>query len=296
MTNKQKIEFGKIYNKFNAQIERYALKFFYQTLKKQSKGLKEVIDTYPIESVPFRLDGIIENKTFEDAFDEFYGKVGKTFLAFYEKYQDFHKKKDRDLSGATEALSIAFRDAAKIAELAKVSKSPEVGGKVTKITTYTRKLIVETIQKGIEDNKTKPQIAREIASKTSGQIAKQRALTIARTETTFIASKAAEININQSPFKMQKEWIPVSDNRTRPDHLSMMGHKPIGKDELFNVGGVQMKYPGDPSGGAANCCNCRCAIFYSPIIEEGNTVSQNSSVGSLISNAVIADLLSELLT
>ncbi|WP_256432989.1 hypothetical protein [Spirosoma foliorum] len=30
---------------------------------------------------------------------------------------------------------------------------------------------------------------------------------------------------------------------------------------------MPMKYPGDPNGGAAQCCNCRCAIAYVPARE-----------------------------
>lgn len=294
MTQKDKIAFSKIYSKFNARVERYALTFFYKTLKKQVQGLSQLIDTYPIEVVPSRLGDVILEETFRNDFAEFYQKVGEKFLKFYAAQFALSVKKDKDpLSTAVAGINVAFRDAAKIAELAKVAQSLEVADKVTKITEHTRKLIKETIERGIADNKTKPDIAKEIASKTSGAIAKKRALVIARTETTYISSKAAEINVMDSPFELEKTWIAVSDMRTRQDHLEMIGKKPVKKDEFFSVGGVQMRYPGDPAGGAAQVCNCRCAILYAPIAEQSSTTAQTSR-NSLLSSTVISQLLNEL--
>ena len=294
MTQKDKIAFSKIYSKFNARVERYALTFFFKTLKKQVQGLSKLIDTYPIEVVPSRLNDVISEETFRNDFAEFYQKVGEKFIKFYAAQFQLSVKKDKDpLSTAVAGINIGFRDAAKIAELAKVAQSLEVADKVTKITEHTRKLIKETIERGIADNKTKPDIAKEIASKTSGAIAKKRALVIARTETTYISSKAAEINVMDSPFKLEKTWIAVSDMRTRPDHLDMIGKKAIPKDEFFSVGGVAMRYPGDPAGGAAQVCNCRCAILYAPIAEQSSTTTQTIG-NSLLSSTIISQLLNEL--
>ncbi len=293
MTQKDKIAFAKVYSKFNARIERYALSFFYKTLKKQVVGLKELIDTYPIEVVPFYLNSIVKEETFKVALDEFYQKAGKAFLKFHASQFALTIKKDKDpTQQAIDNINLAFRDAEKIAELAKIAQTSEIADRVTKVTGYTQKLIKDTIERGISENKTKPQIAKEINLRTGGVIAKKRALVIARTETTFISSKAAEINIQDSPFKIQKTWIPVKDMRTRPDHLEMLSKKPIGKDELFNVGGVQMKYPGDPSGGAANVCNCRCAIFYAPVPNQETPLSQVG--GGVLSDLLIGQILGEL--
>jgi len=293
MTQKDKIAFAKVYSKFNARIERYALSFFYKTLKKQVIGLKELINTYPIEVIPTYLSSIIKEETFKTDLDEFYQKAGKAFLKFHASQFALTIKKDKDpVSVAISGINLAFRDAEKIAELAKIAQTAEIADRVTKITEYTRKIIKETIEQGIADNKTKPVIAKEIASKTSGTIAKKRALLIARTETTFISSKAAEINVQDSPFKLQKTWIPVKDMRTRPDHLDMLSKKPIPKNELFNVGGVQMKYPGDPAGGASNCCNCRCGILYAPIPNQETPTEQIGR--GILSDLVIGQILSEL--
>jgi len=80
--------------------------------------------------------------------------------------------------------------------------------------------------------------------------------------------------------------------RTRPDHLGMLSKKPIPKNDLFNVGGVLMKYPGDPAGGAANVCNCRCAIVYTPTPNQEN-ISQTAG-SNIISNILIGQILGDL--
>lgn len=292
MTKKDKIAYGKLYSKFNARIERYALAFFIKVLKEQSASIRGLLNEYPLEYLLANLNTLIQESVFQNEFDKFYQEIGEKFLKFHSI--DLSIKKDKDpLQGVTNAINISFRNAEKIAELAKISQSAEVGQKVSKITEHTQKLIRETIEQGIADNKTKPQIAKEIQSKTGGAIAKKRALVIARTETTFISSKAAEINIQDSPFKMLKTWIPVNDIlRTRPDHLAMFSHETIPKDEMFNVGGVSMKYPGDFAGGAANCVNCRCGIVYTPVKPDNPLI--DSSTGSLLSNLVIGQILSEL--
>ncbi len=293
MTQKDKIAYSKIYSKFNAGVERYAYTFFVKTLRKYNAILKPIIDQYPLEYLLANLDSIITTKVFQDAFNEVYPKIGNTFLKFHAK--EFSIKKDKDpLKTTVEGINIAFRDAEKIAELAKLSTLPEVADKVTKITNYTKQIIRDTIEQGIALNKPKRDIARMIYDKTGGTIAKNRALVIARTETTYINSKAAEINIQDSPFKMEKTWIPVRDMRTREDHIAMFSHKAVPKEGYFNVGGSQMKYPGDYNGGAAQVVNCRCAIVYTPIKEDVEQQNELPQSGSLLSTAFISQLLNEL--
>ena len=56
------------------------------------------------------------------------------------------------------------------------------------------------------------------------------------------------------------EWLATVDERTRPDHVGAHGQV-IRRGETFDVGGRQMRYPGDPAGGAHQTVNCRCTIL-----------------------------------
>jgi len=91
---------------------------------------------------------------------------------------------------------------------------------------------------------------------------KWQAMRIARTETSFAMNKAKELAADTSGVKFNKEWIGKNDGRERPSHIALNGTT-IDQDEMFNVGGVMMKFPGDRENGTAEeCINCRCTFGY----------------------------------
>lgn len=93
-----------------------------------------------------------------------------------------------------------------------------------------------------------------------------RAETIARTETSAAASWASKTSIErmsqESGIILKKEWVPISDDRTRDDHAEMADHPAIAMDAQFDVGGESLDRPADPSGSPANVINCRCVLVY----------------------------------
>ena len=93
-----------------------------------------------------------------------------------------------------------------------------------------------------------------------------RADTIARTEThaamMFASEEGAAKLGRDNGITLLKSWLPVLDERTRVNHAAMASHAPIAMDADFLVGGVPMKRPGDPRGGAANCISCRCVLTF----------------------------------
>ena len=109
-------------------------------------------------------------------------------------------------------------------------------------------------------------IAKAIANKIGGNNAKSRAMTIARTETHKAANVSqftrAEMAATDSGLDVQIEWISTNDGRVRDSHRNVNGGKTIAMGESFNINGTKMKYPSDPSGGAANVINCRCVLGY----------------------------------
>ena len=93
-----------------------------------------------------------------------------------------------------------------------------------------------------------------------------RARTVARTEVhaaMMFASEEGTAKLSRDEgIAILKAWLPVHDERTRVNHSVMSSHPPIAMEADFIVGGVPMKRPGDPRGGAANCINCRCVLTY----------------------------------
>ena len=137
---------------------------------------------------------------------------------------------------------------------------------IQKISTTTRKSLVKTMLMADADGFGVDYVANAIYQSTRGQFNKLRSATIARTETHSAASYA-----NHSVAKslnlpeMQKQWVSVSDGRTRSNHSEMNGVK-IPMDEDFEVntpyGTALMSRPGDSRGGASNTVNCRCVLLY----------------------------------
>ena len=109
-------------------------------------------------------------------------------------------------------------------------------------------------------------IADEIFKSMRGGYSRNRAAVIARTETHNAASFANhEIAATMNLPDLQKQWVSVSDDRTRSNHATMNGVR-VPYDEDFDVpssfGTVRMSRPSDPRGGAENVINCRCVLLY----------------------------------
>ena len=138
---------------------------------------------------------------------------------------------------------------------------------IRNITSSTRSKIKKIVRKGNQSGSSADSIARSIREGTGGLIARNRAATIARTETHNAASFAQmEIAKESLPQDgLLKQWVSVSDSRTRDAHSRANGQT-VGIDEKFElvVGGIKyfMDRPADPNGGPANVVNCRCAVVF----------------------------------
>ncbi|SCG15511.1 Phage Mu protein F like protein [Micromonospora echinofusca] len=91
-----------------------------------------------------------------------------------------------------------------------------------------------------------------------------RAVTIARTETigaynagTLTAWLTAQAALDE---KLDKVWVATHDERTRPDHRDADGQR-VALDGVFMVGGVPMRYPGDPAAPPGQTVQCRCTMI-----------------------------------
>ena len=143
------------------------------------------------------------------------------------------------------------------------------------------KIISATTQK---DMRTAAQI---VAAETADQVERAavsaailsrrlqvREISIAGLETQAMAEavKSAEFDVlaKKTPLTMEstkkplfKEWVTVGDGRVRPAHIE--GDSQVVLVNIpFNIGGQQLRWPGDTSLGAtaANVINCRCSAVY----------------------------------
>lgn len=132
-----------------------------------------------------------------------------------------------------------------------------VAAEIVGITDTSRAEVRAILQDGI----TQVLGARDIARRLSTQFARQRAIRIARTETTYIWNVAAEEGARATGLRLQKAWLSTSDARTRDTHRSMNGVT-VDMEADFSVNGRAMSRPGDPRGGAKEVVNCRCVVQY----------------------------------
>ena len=134
---------------------------------------------------------------------------------------------------------------------------------VQHITQTTADKLRNIIELGFEDGLTGAQVASNIVDRTGGAIAKNRALTISRTETHMAASFGSQTAAESTGVPLKRVWISAADERTRENHTdadSASHSKPVKMDAEFPV--VHLQYPGDPSGDPAETINCRCVVGY----------------------------------
>ena len=137
---------------------------------------------------------------------------------------------------------------------------------IANISQTTRLGIIRLIAEMEKENQSRAVIGRAIYQSQRGAFPRYRAATIARTETHSAASYANHsVAKNMNIPDLEKQWISVSDGRTRSHHSAVSGTRiPMDEDFVVNVNGISysMSKPSDPRGGAINTINCRCVLLY----------------------------------
>lgn len=111
---------------------------------------------------------------------------------------------------------------------------------------------------GLTEGESIEQLQRRIRSTIN--VVEARARTIARTEVigavnagSFYEAKAMGVET--------KTWLATDDKRTRPTHSEADGQQ-VNMDDMYVVGGVQMRFPHDPAAPPGETVNCRCTNLY----------------------------------
>ncbi len=128
-----------------------------------------------------------------------------------------------------------------------------------------KKTITNEVSRGLVNGSSYAKIAQQIRFKMVGTYdnpggALAYAMRIARTEGHRIQCQAAMdacYKAKDMGADIVKQWDSTMDGRTRSSHRHVDGEiREL--DETFSNG---LKYPGDPSCGAAEVVNCRCALL-----------------------------------
>lgn len=120
--------------------------------------------------------------------------------------------------------------------------------------------------RGIADETPDVEVAREEVAPVFDPLDEQWAGVadeIGQTQATAALNNAvhyASEQATETGVTIEREWVAILDNHTREAHALANGQiRPLG--QLFDVGGEQLRWPGDPRGSYENTVNCRCRTF-----------------------------------
>ncbi len=223
---------------------------------------------FPILMKPWRdtarelEDGII---TIEDNVAKYSKQLNDKIQIGYRRTVDTYFKFTLDSLGLKSAAGLLIKDTEGIFwQVMELWILFQTVAQVVLINNTTKKLLKAVIARGIANGLTNKEIAgnlRELSVISN----KNRALSIAKTQTHTAYSRAVDETIRSSTKQMQeKEWSAVGDKRTRTPHLNVNGAV-VAMEDTFFVDGEPMRYPGDPNASGRNVILCRCVAFYTTI-------------------------------
>lgn len=126
---------------------------------------------------------------------------------------------------------------------------------------WNMKGITRQVTLGIIEGESLDKIAKRI-SKETGSHNMNSMLTNARTGMTMAQNSGRQTRLREAErlgIKVHKEWLATLDGRTRWSHADLDGQKrPI--DRPFEIDGMKIMYPGDPTAHPSLVYNCRCTL------------------------------------
>lgn len=213
-------------------------KQYQQALKKQIDGILELLQTNEFERIADYL-----GMSYEDGFLEAMYSLNKQGIPLVFPIDQ-------------QAVVNAIQTDSKIS----TDLYTRLGEDIKELKTSIR----AEISRGISNGSTYNEIAKQIALGMNSPFNKafNNAVRISRTEGNRIANKSAMdacIRAKERGADVVRQWDATLDGHTRPSHRQVDGEiREI--DKPFSNG---LMFPGDPSGGAAEVVNCRCALLQS---------------------------------
>lgn len=116
--------------------------------------------------------------------------------------------------------------------------------------------VKQDLQNAVNEGKTNQELAAAIKASFKG-IDDTRAEAIAATEVTVVYETGRDLTFHEAGVEWT-QWLHSGlGDHARPTHMA--AHEQIRElDEPFDIGGVPMRYPGDPEAPAEEVIKCRC--------------------------------------
>ncbi len=142
----------------------------------------------------------------------------------------------------------------------------KVASNITAISETTRENVRGVIMAAYESGLSVADTASAIRDYAPA-IAESRSVLIARTEFVGLVNggslAATQTVASATESAYFKQWLtaPGAEYPRHEDYEGLDGQT-VPLDGVFDVGGEQLAYPGDPDGDPAEVCNCRCDLAY----------------------------------
>lgn len=252
------------YGRVQIKVENSINKLLLEWLRDAGADVIATFDTVDLDAALQKAQTAFKIDKANELFFESYKIAGDAFRAFTLENAPKAAEKRESIIGTV--LNISFFSQ-RFQNLMSGFAAQMAAERVGKICDNLRDLLKTTLTNAISNNATKQEASREV-KKVWKEVSTARARLIARTETTTASGFAQMETAKEFTIQLDKVWIAARDARTRQDHRSADGQR-VKMEEDFSIGGVKMAHPGDPKGGAGNCCNCRCTVAFVPRKEFG---------------------------
>ena len=246
-------KYHRTYLSLHKQYETFAYPIFKKALDKQIDVALSLIDAENLDNINLYIY-YLPGEPIKKALEEVYPPVGASAAKFSYKYIESEgaklEKKDFSLFFNKEWIQ-------SMVDYLLLNAAEKIAG----ITETTIKTIRKVIADSAALNLSRVNQAKYIQETLNNpDFNRDRALLIARTESTTAANVGISLGAESSDYYVNKIWIATYDKRTRIDHKIAGAQPAIPPNTPFIVGGNEMMHPGDTSAPADQVCNCRCVM------------------------------------
>lgn len=156
----------------------------------------------------------------------------------------------------------------------------EVRNRLVRIPDEVYDLVAHEMATGVNLGEGIPKLRDRVdavLSTTGSERWPNRATVVARTESIGALNagraEAFRVAAEEDPeLELERIWLATDDDRTRTTHRYADGQR-VPVTAPFNVGGFELRFPGDPSGPPQEVIQCRCTML---LVEAGESVEMSN--------------------
>lgn len=255
MNRKEQLSYWRTLTKESLANEKYAAREILRYFRVTYDKLINLIDNYGIEEAITRLDSANDRDDLLVIYALIYSTIGrKAYLASQTRLNN--ELDNNVVDGFGLALFVK-----KIQEL---TNSVETVKRIDSVLNTSKEKLTKILEEVKKQGLTVAKAKRFIRKNFLGNdYAKNRSKLIAHVESSYIEGMAAEDSAiyvaRQLNIVLEKSWIHVQDEKTRPAHRAVSTEY-IPVENTFLVGGYRAKMPHDPSLPLNLLIGCRCRL------------------------------------